>query len=469
MIPEDENIIESEQPAAPPAEEQEAAAPSSEEAPAAKQADPSDRSDQTDKRRKKPKRKEKPRRERASTPQRNKPRQPARMFDRIVVVSWSGLREPADDMFWAEAEREGDWIMIRSLEHVRTRKEILDRLTELDSGLVALNFSFSYPQEFYEFLKSSEGIGDWRTLLQRVREDLKKNVDDGVRRWIERIGKYRESKLDPNPQDDFRNSRQRSPLPRGMQRGREPLPPYEQRSIAERFRRTEHALRKAAGPHLTSPLQIGYNRLTNRYEFSDARAKGRASLLGMSMLEQLLEAKPNVAVWPWSKSGALTVVEVLPWVFTSGKNWKPQDLRDMFSAHEDSGWDIPDEVRELAIKNPEAMNTVLTLMGIIKTEARQERQRRPMRDYLKEFYADPQIQLEGWLYSVGYRLDRDHKEQQEEPSHEEKQHEPQREEPSSSTVEENVIVEEPTANHVHESKEPESEPIEIAEEPTENS
>jgi len=386
------------------------------------------------------------------------------MFDRIIVVSWSGLREPADDMFWAEAEREGDWIMIRSLEHVRTRKEILDRLTELDSGLVALNFSFSYPQEFYEFLKGSEGIGDWRTMLQRVREDLKKNVDDGVRKWIERIGKYRESKLDPNPQDDFRNSRQRSPLPRSMQRGREPLPPYEQRSIAERFRRTEHALRKAAGQHLTSPLQIGYNRLTNRYEFSDARARGRASLLGMSMLEQLLEAKPNVAIWPWSKSGALTVVEVLPWVFTSGKNWKPQDLRDMFSAHEDSGWDIPDEVRELAIKNPEAMSTILTLMGIIKTEARQERQRRPLRDYLKEFYADPQIQLEGWLYSVGYRLDRENKEHSEsELPHEHK------EIPTLATPVENPIVQEPASSEVHEEIGHETAPLEASEEPTEKS
>ena len=459
MIPEDENIP-SEQTES--SQEEQVAAPTSEEAVADQAADQSKRSEK-----KRPKKNQK--RQPKSRAPKDKQRPQQRMFNRFVVVSWSGLREPVDDMFWAEAEREGDWIVIRSLEHVRTRKEILDRLSELDSGLVALNFNFSYPQEFFEFIKTNDNIADWRGLVQRVREDLKKNVDDGVRKWIERIGKYRESKLDPTPPQDFRsNFRQRSNLPRGAQRGREPLPAYEQRSIAERFRRTEHALRRAAGQFLVSPLQIGYNRLTNRYEFSDAHARGRAALLGMSMLEQLIEAKPNVAIWPWTKSGALTVVEVMPWVFTAGKQKKPQDLRDMFALHEDSGWDIPDEVRELAIKNPEAQSTLLTLMGIIKTEARQERMRRPLRDYLKEFYEDKQIQLEGWLYSVGYRLDREEKEKLHDTP-QEKHREPTQEETATAPAAENVIVEEPTSNHVHESLEPEAASIEAVEASPENS
>ena len=87
--------------------------------------------------------------------------------------------------------------------------------------------------------------------------------------------------------------------------------------------------------------------------------------------------------------------------------------------------------------------------------------RRPLRDYLKEFYADPQIQLEGWLYSVGYRLDRDHPEEQNEPVREKPETAP------SEPPPENVIVEEPSSNHIHESHEPEAAAVEIAE-PIEN-
>jgi len=126
-------------------------------------------------------------------------RQTSAMFRRFVSIVWSGRREPVDDMYWVEAEREGDWIVIREFEQVRSRKEILDRLQELPSGLVAVDFNLSYPQNFIESVKSETGIADWRGLAKKVREDLKKNADDGVRLWVERMGRYREANLDPEP------------------------------------------------------------------------------------------------------------------------------------------------------------------------------------------------------------------------------------------------------------------------------
>src|ERR1019366_47662 len=92
---------------------------------------------------------------------------------------------------------EGEWVVVEKLEKVRTRKEILDRILEMDAGLVALDFNFSYPAEFLEMLSATEGIADWRSMIRTVREDLKKNVDDGARLWVERMARYREAYLDP--------------------------------------------------------------------------------------------------------------------------------------------------------------------------------------------------------------------------------------------------------------------------------
>ena len=358
-----------------------------------------------------------PRREKRERPRGPKPA----MFKRFVSIVWSGKREPADDMFWVEAEREGDWMVIREFEAIRTRKEILERLQELPSGLVAVDFNLSYPQEFLELLKG-EGIEDWRGLAKKVREDLKKNTDDGIRLWIERMGRYRESNLDPAPppprferRDDRRDGDRRDRFSNNRndrfqgERKSEPLPPYEQPSLAERFRRTDLALRKAAGPNLSSPIQIGYNRLTNRYEFSDANGRGRAALMGLSMIEQLLEARPEVAVWPINRPKELTLVEVLPWTFTSGKKLEANELRKMMAVHEDNGWEIPQSAIDLAARNADAQRALLCLIGLIKTETRENRERRPIRDYVDAFYDDPQVKAEGWFYSIGYRVSDDRK------------------------------------------------------------
>jgi hypothetical protein len=355
-------------------------------------------------------REKKPRRDVARRPREKRPVK-SHPFERFVVVTWSAMREPVDTMYWAEAVRDGQWIIVEEVTPVRTRREILDRLIELPNGLVALEFSFSYPQDFLGFLQSKFGIEDWRALIKRVREDLKKNVDDGVRIWVERMGSYRESQLDPNPPPVFSRDERRGPDRRfgdrrfndRESRG-EPLPPYEQRSTAERFRRTDLTIRKAAGAELVSPIQIAYNRLTKRYEFSDPNVRGRAALLGMSMLDQLLEARPEIAVWPMVRPKPITVVELQPWIFTGGRTLPSNELRTMLARYEDNGWEIPSNAMDAAARNASAQRALLSLIGMIKTETREDRERRPLRDYVDGFYADPQVQAEGWFYSVGYRM-----------------------------------------------------------------
>jgi hypothetical protein len=367
------------------------------EEPVVESADPTEQTEpaQTNEEKREPKqRREKPARNKDRSKERRPRKGPAPLiFKRFVFVRWSGRREPVDDMFWAEATVEGDWIVINEFEQVRTRKDVLTKLQELPNGLVAFDFPFSYPSEFLEMLKA-DGVSDWRSLVKTVRDDLKKNTDDGTRLWIERMGKYRESSLDePMPQRDFRGRLQR-PLP----------PPYERQSVAERYRRTDHTVRRAANRHLISPVQIGYNKLTSRYEFTDPQGQGRAALLGMSMFEQLLETREDVAIWPMMAPKPLTIVEILPWVFTQGERVKPEVLRQQLALLEDRGWDIPREAIDLAARNTDAQIALRSLIGMIKTESREDRMRRPIRDYLPQFYEDQQVKLEGWFYSVGYRL-----------------------------------------------------------------
>ncbi len=336
------------------------------------------------------------------------------VFRRVVFVSWSGEREPASELLWTEATIEGDWVVVQKLEKVRTRKEILDRILEMDAGLVTLDFNFSYPAAFLEMLSATEGLADWRSMIRTVREDLKRNVDDGARLWVERLGRYRESYLDPETPKSFERPSRR-PNDRGwnfqQQSNIQPkkLEPHEQQSLAERFRRTDLPVISLAGRNTMSTIQIGYNRLTERYEFN-GNHRGKDALLGMAMLSQLLEAgREDLSIWPMMELKKLTVVETLPWLFTEGKRLEPASLATMLANYEDAGWYIPEEIQKSASKNAKAQQTLLTLLGILKTELRMLRNRFPIRYYSPTIYRDAQVQLEGWTYGMNYRV-ADHRE-----------------------------------------------------------
>jgi hypothetical protein len=341
----------------------------------------------------------------ATRPQRN-----PNIFRHIVTVSWSGAREPVDDMFWAEAESDGAWIVVSEFEKIRTRKEVLDRLMDLEVSpekpcLVAFDFNFSYPTQFFELLNEKDGISDWRGMISQVREDLKKNMDDGLRLWVERLGRYRESRLETAPTEDDRGRERAKKFGDwGWDFKRESPAPHEQRSLAERYRRTDFPLRMPAGANLMSTMNIAYNRLTSRYEFTGNEKRGRAALAGMSMLDRLLDARPNdAAVWPMAIPKPLTIVEVLPWLYTDGETLNSKKLTELLQNYEDFGWDISSHARDLATKNADAQRALLTLLGMIKTELRSDHRRRPLRDYDRSMYDDGQVKLEGWIYGLGYR------------------------------------------------------------------
>ncbi len=330
------------------------------------------------------------------------------IFRRVVFIAWSAEREPASELLWAEAVIEGEWVVVEKLEKVRTRKEILERILELDSALVALDFNFSYPAEFLTMLAATERITDWQSMVKTIREDLKKNVDDGARLWVERLGRYRESYLDPEtPRTPARPSRR--PNDRGWLSQQSNIHPktleaHEQQSLAERFRRTDLPLLPLAGRNTMSTIQIGYNRLTERYEFN-GNSRGKDALLGMAMLSQLLEAgRDDLSIWPMMELKKLTIVETLPWLFTEGKRLEPEALRTLLANYEDVGWHIPDEIQKSAAKNTKAQHTLLTLLGILKTEQRLLRNRFPIRYYSPTMYHDPQVLLEGWTYGMNYRV-----------------------------------------------------------------
>src|SRR5581483_1096669 len=228
------------------------------------------------------------------------------------------------------------------------------------------------PTDFYDFLAASEGVSDWQSLLRAARNDLKKNMEDGLRLWVERLGRYRESRLDSSmPRGKLQRSKRYDDW--GWNFQQKSLAPHEQRSIAQRFRRTDYPLRNAAGENLMSTMQIGYNRLTRRYEFN-GNIRGRGTVLGLALLDQLLEAdRKDLAIWPMMKPRPLTIVESLPWLFTGGKDLEPAAFANLIASYEDAGWDIPSAIEGWAERSTDAQRARRKLFGILKTERRLER------------------------------------------------------------------------------------------------
>jgi hypothetical protein len=155
---------------------------------------------------------------------------------------------------------------------------------------------------------------------------------------------------------------------------------------------------------IESTLGIRYNKLTERYEFTDSESRGRAALLGISMLEQLIEAKTEIAIWPFMKPAEITAVEIFPKMFSHAAPAKnPEKLKKFFEIEEDNAFYIEREVRELVYANPKAHEIVFALIGMIKAERREDKTLRPLRDYREYFYLSEGIRAEGWAYGIGFK------------------------------------------------------------------
>ncbi|HYM34866.1 MAG TPA: hypothetical protein VET48_05675, partial [Steroidobacteraceae bacterium] len=200
--------------------------------------------------------------------------------------------------------------------------------------MIGVDFPLGFPNGFMVFLASKVGVKDHDGLVKKIREDLKKNTDDGIRKWIDLMGEYRETKTESAEEAQARFSINNKKPVRGRLRE---LPVHERRTMIERFRRIDRIIRRQFPDAVASTLGIQYNRLTRRYEFVSANARGRTTLVGISLLEQVREAKPEVAIWPFEKPKDITVVETFPKLFEERLAVKPDELRTYFDHEEDNG------------------------------------------------------------------------------------------------------------------------------------
>jgi hypothetical protein len=323
----------------------------------------------------------------------------AKIDKKYVTIGFDASREPLDELFWCEASTEGDWTLITSCNRLRSRREIVERIGELNSSIIAVDFPLSFPMGFIQYLAEKKIATTHAELSKKLRADLKKNTDDGVRAWIEYIGNYRESNTEP-----FEGTVARFAHPGAKPEIRKrPEPPaHEKRTLIERFRRIDRILRRPFPDAVASTLGVQYNRLTRRYEFVSANARGRSALIGISLLEQVREAKPEVAIWPFELPKSVTIVEAFPKMFDRQfKN--DDDLKKFFDHEEDNALYVSREVREQVYAHPKAKETLFTLLGILAAEKRENKMMRPLRDYREAFYANEEVKLEGWAYGIGFK------------------------------------------------------------------
>ncbi len=319
---------------------------------------------------------------------------------KYVTIGFDASREPLDELFWVEAVIEGSWTTITTCDRLRSRREIVERVSELDSALIGVDFACSFPLGFLEYVASQKVATTHKELSKKIRQDLKKNTDDGIRIWIELMAAYRESNVETSDQT-------RARIFRGNQhpdnRRRPEIPIVERRTLVERFRRVERILRRQQPEALATTLGIRYNKLTARYEYTESNARGRAAIVGIALLEQLREVKPNIAIWPFDKPAAITVTEVFSKMFDEKIRLSNDALREYFDSEEDNALHIPKEVRDQVYAHPKAREAVFTLLGMLSAERREDKSLRPIRDYRDGFYENPEIQLEGWAYGIGYK------------------------------------------------------------------
>ena len=55
---------------------------------------------------------------------------------KFVTVSWRAGREPVDEMFWCEAEFDGTWTNITTIDRLRSRREVVERVSEIDQAII---------------------------------------------------------------------------------------------------------------------------------------------------------------------------------------------------------------------------------------------------------------------------------------------------------------------------------------------
>ncbi len=230
------------------------------------------------------------------------------LFDRILIVDWSGAGQPVTgkNSLWAcLARREGDRVVIDWNENFSTRHAFMQRLDAVVGAAVVegqrllcgFDFAFGYPTGTAERLT---GSADWRALWRKIADEIEDAPDNRNNRF-ELASRWNATHFAGEPrfwgrphQHTYADlSDKKPPAPTNA-----PLA----------FRRSEHFAEGAK-----SVWQLTYN-----------GSVGSQTLLGIACLSRFLDESghgENVAVWPFETGFAGTfekpvvLAEIYPSLF----------------------------------------------------------------------------------------------------------------------------------------------------------
>jgi precorrin-8X/cobalt-precorrin-8 methylmutase len=231
------------------------------------------------------------------------------LFDRILIVDWSGAGVPvkgANSIWACLVRRSGDQVHLDWLENFATRHAFMQRLgVVVDEALAAgerllcgFDFAFGFPAGTAERLT---GRADWRSLWRKIAEDIEDGADNANNRF----------QLASNwNRDYFADAPRFWGRPQGHSythlSDRKPVGPVD----APRVFRVAEAHAKGA----KSVWQLAY-----------AGSVGSQSLLGIARLSRFIDDSgfaDRIAVWPFETgfsaefSKSIVFAEIYPSLFS---------------------------------------------------------------------------------------------------------------------------------------------------------
>ena len=270
------------------------------------------------------------------------------MFERVIAIDWSGRSDVAGQRRTIQAcvVELASPPRVASLEGGRTRAGVVDWLISehREGALIGFDFAFSFPAAHFQTM----GWKDWRTALRWVAEHGEAALDACEHPYWGRPGK-----------------------PCGPQ--------------GRTFRRTERA---AASECRTSPKPV--------FQIGGAGAVGTGSLRGMPELLKLMKA--GCRAWPFDGRPAPRnswLAEIYPrWFYARPLVKQDPAARRAYLRAELPGLDavVPPEIGVAAEDSEDAFDALVSGLGMAAFVLH-----RGLDRYGEAFYADPEVQLEGWI------------------------------------------------------------------------
>jgi precorrin-8X/cobalt-precorrin-8 methylmutase len=240
------------------------------------------------------------------------------LFDRILIVDWSGAGQPVTgkNSLWAcLARREGDGHAIEWIENFSTRHAFIERLEAVVSAAVAENhrllcgfdFAFGYPAGTAERLT---GAADWRALWRKIADEIEDAPDNRNNRF-DLASRWNATHFAGEPRFWGRPHQH---VYADLSDKKPPAPT--EAPLA--FRRSEHFAKGAK-----SVWQLSYN-----------GSVGSQTLLGIARLSRFLDESgygQHIAVWPFETGFAasfdqpIVFAEIYPSLFTLAS---PDEVKD---------------------------------------------------------------------------------------------------------------------------------------------